>query len=229
MIAPTVRLHLYFAREAPRAVILRQGPSRQFRMILWHTDTDTFEDGQWLKKKVYAERCAIAPDGRHFLYFMLDAKWQSPSEGAYTVLCRPPWFTALSLFPEGNTWGGGGEFLDSRHYVATGGDDIIGRDDGLTRVYRRKPSAGNRTGLETRDGSRAPIGRDARRRLLEGGEHEPAVDRYLAEGGRLCRRDGDSPALIRDFTDMAFEEIIAPYDPGPDPVQVGRPRARGRK
>ncbi len=32
---PVVRLHLYFARNVPLAVIVRQGPTRQYRMILW--------------------------------------------------------------------------------------------------------------------------------------------------------------------------------------------------
>lgn len=225
MTAPRVRLHLTFARLAPRAVILRQGPSRQFRMILWHTDTDAFEDGQWVKRKVYPERCALAPDGRHFLYFLLDGKWQGPGEGAYTAISRPPWFTALALFPEGNTWGGGGEFLDSRHYIASGGPDILGRDTGLTRLYRQTPTRENRTGLVTRDGRRACLPRDVRRRLIEGDDWRKP-DRYRAEGGRLYRSDGAGLVLIRDFTDMEFAEIVAPYDPGPAPGPA--PPARGR-
>ena len=68
---PYIRLHLFFATENDRAVILRQGPARQFRMILWHRDSDTFEDGQWIKTKVYVERCDLSPDGRHFIYFAL--------------------------------------------------------------------------------------------------------------------------------------------------------------
>ena len=39
---PLIRLHLFFATETDRALILRQGPSRQFRMILWHRATDRF-------------------------------------------------------------------------------------------------------------------------------------------------------------------------------------------
>ncbi len=62
--APTLRLHLFFATQNDRAVILRQGPSKLFRMILWHRDTDRFEDGQWLKHKVYPDRCALSPDGQ---------------------------------------------------------------------------------------------------------------------------------------------------------------------
>lgn len=214
MTGQVVRLHLYFARVAPRAVILRQGPARQFRMILWHTDTDTFEDGQWVKQKVYTERCAISPDGRHFLYFMLDGKWQGEAGGAYTAICRPPHFTALALFPEGSTWGGGGTFLDARHFVASGGDDILGRADGLVRVFRRAPTEANATGLFLADGSRAPLPREARARLLEGDDWRPPLDRYDTQGGRLYRRHGGGMELIRDFTAMRFGRVPAPGDGG---------------
>jgi len=100
---PVIRLHLFFARDNDRAVILRQGPSDVFRLILWHRDSDRFEDGQWLKHKVYTDRCDLSPDGRHFLYFALDGKWGSAARGSYTAISRPPFFTALgteaSTFP----------------------------------------------------------------------------------------------------------------------------------
>lgn len=210
MSGPVVRLHLYFAREAPRAVILRQGPARQFRMILWHTDTDTFEDGQWVKQKVYTERCAISPDGRRFIYFMLDGKWQTEAEGAYSAICRPPHFTALALFPEGSTWGGGGEFIDARHFVASGGGDIVGRATGLERLWRVAPTPENATGLVRADGSRAALAPEVRRRLLEGDGWRPPLDRYDTQGGCLYRRQGGGMDLIRDFTAMRFERVVSP-------------------
>ena len=211
---PVVRLHLYFAAESDRAVIIRQGPKRQFRMILWHRDTDRFEDGQWLKKNLYTDRCAISPDGRHFLYFVLDGKWNSDAEGAYTVLCRPPFFTALSLFPEGSTWGGGGRFLDAVHYVADGDHDIIGRDDGLVRLMREQPTPDCPSGL------RLPDGKCWRKGGLPVGEPtDKPLDRYDTMGGALYRRvSGGELELIRDFTDMTFEEILAPYDDSPRPA-----------
>ncbi len=210
---PVVRLHLYFARDNDRAVILRQGPSKQFRMILWHRDTDRFEDGQWLKHKVWPERCDLSPDGRHFLYFALNGDWQGVSEGAYTALSRPPWFTALALFPEGDTWGGGGRFLDDVHYVADGGHDVLGRDDGLVRLYRRAPDADCPTGLRQADGRCARIGKArAERAFLRDLPPDPALDLYDTLGGRLHRRRGAELELIRDFTEMEFESVRAPYD-----------------
>ncbi|MGB3409395.1 MAG: hypothetical protein WBA67_18075, partial [Jannaschia sp.] len=86
-------LTLFFAIETDRAVILRRGPARHTRMILWHRDTDQFEDGQWITKKVYADRGDLSPDGRHFLYFALDGQWAGLARGAYTAVSRPPYWT----------------------------------------------------------------------------------------------------------------------------------------
>ena len=38
------------------------------------------------------------------------------------------------------------------------------------------------------------------------------LDQYDTLGGKLYRREGQELALIRDFTDMEFERIRAPYD-----------------
>ncbi|MDJ0637418.1 MAG: hypothetical protein QNJ20_01185 [Paracoccaceae bacterium] len=227
---PIIRLHLFFATENDRAVILRQGPSRQFRMILWHRDTDTFEDGQWIKNKVYVERCALSPDGQHFLYFILDGKWNSDAMGSYSVLSKPPYWTALSLFRQGDTWTGHSLFIDNTHYFAWGGHDIIGRDKGLSRVTFGEPSKGCSTGIRLMTGGRAPLDRKVTKRVLADprptsmGEiydrlSEPqtdALDRYDSQGGKLYRRKGMELELIRDFTEMEFEPIRAPYDWRPE-------------
>lgn len=227
---PIIRLHLFFATENDRAVILRQGPSKQFRMILWHRDTDTFEDGQWIKHKIYVDRCALSPDGQHFLYFVLDGKWNSDSMGSYSVLSKPPYWTALSLFPEGDTWTGQSLFLDNIHYFVWGGPDIIGRDDGLFRVTFGEPGKGCTTGIRLMTGGRAPLDRAVTKRILADPPPkntgdiyrriaEPqtdALDRYDTLGGKLYRRRGQDLELIRDFTDMVFEPIRAPYDWRPE-------------
>lgn len=212
--APVIRLHLYFATQNDRAVILRQGPSEVFRMILWHRDEDRFEDGQWLKQRLYTERCALSPDGRHFLYFTLDNRWNSEAGGSYTVISRPPWFTALALFPIGHTWGGGGFFIDNTTFVADGRDDIIGEATGLRRAFdssrRWFDSQGDCLADRTKvdfpmpDGP-PPIGRTRKSLAFP-------RDAYDTQGGRLYHRRGQDLTLIRDFTDMEFERIIAPYD-----------------
>lgn len=234
---PVVRLHLFFATENDNAVIVRQGPTRQFRMILWHRDTDTFEDGQWIKKSVYIDRCDLSQDGKHFISFILDGRWNIETEGAYTVVSRPPYWTAIALFPEGSTWVGGGVFLDNVHYFASGGPDIIGRDEGLSRVKLGEPAKGCTTGIRLMSGGRAPLDRAATKRLLGDTPPEDAfdlyrrmamprsglLDRYDTQGGCLYRRHGQELELIRDFNDMEFEPIRAPYDLR-DEAQDGEPR-----
>lgn len=199
-------------------------------MILWHRNTDTFVDGQWIKRKVYVERCDLSPDGEHFLYFTLDGRWSSHAKGSFTALSKPPYWTALSLFPQGDTWGGGGQFIDNKHYQADGDADIIGRDDGLYRVTLGKPEKGCTTGIRLINGQRAPLSREVTRRLLsEPVPKEPwallqrarvntgrELDRYDTKGGKLYRRHGLELELIRDFTDMEFEPIRAPYDWRPE-------------
>jgi hypothetical protein len=195
---PTLRLHLSFAKENDRAVILRQGPSKLFRMILWLRETDTFEDGQWLKHKVYVERCDLSPDGRHFLFFALDGQWGSEAGGSYTAISRPPFFTALVLHPQGDTWGGGGTFLSNETYAVDGCDaeDILRRETGLQRAARGAPSPLSLQIPEWTAQQEAKV-----QRAAELG--------YFTECARLHRvADG---SLIRDFTDMAFEPILAPY------------------
>ncbi len=222
---PLVRLHLYFARDVPKAVILRQGPTRQFRMILWDLRDDSFEDGQWTKNRVYPERCAVSPDARHFLYFMLDGHWGAEAMGSYTALSRPPYWTALALFPQGDTWGGGGVFIDDTHYLADGGPDIIGRDEGLVRVHRGAVTKDCKSGLRLPSGAPTPLDRNVRERILSLdvppsdsalamalAPRDNPLDRYDTQGGCLYRREGGEMTLIRDFTDMAFEPVCAPYD-----------------
>ncbi len=212
---PIIRLHLFFARDAPCAVILRQGPSKVFRMILWNTDNDTFEDGQWLRHKVYPERCSISPDGKHFMYFALNGKRDSKTEGSYTAISHPPYFTALALYPQGDTWDGGGVFVGNDLYIVNtypDTKDIIGRAKNLTRVFQVKPTRQIATGIVLADGSRAPLSRELRLRILEGDDWRSPLDRYDTQGGVLYRREGLDLRPIRDFTEMSFEQIRAPYD-----------------
>ena len=210
---PQVKLHLFFAADNDRAVILRTGPATRCRLILWHRDTGRFDDGQWLKHRVDPERCDLSPDGQHFIYYGLDGKWQSITKGSYTALSRPPYFTALSLFPVGNSWDGGGRFLDNALYVAVGDHDVLGRDEGLVRLHKGEKTKDCPHGLYMVNGQPAKVGKTKAAIAWETDRpRDPALDLYDTVGGVLYQRDGLDLVLIRDFTDMRFEEIRAPYD-----------------
>lgn len=76
-------------------------------MCLWRTDVDEVTEGQWLKGRVYERRCDLSPSGGRLIYFA--ANYKKP-HFSWTAVSRPPFFTALALWPKGDTWGGGGLF-----------------------------------------------------------------------------------------------------------------------
>jgi hypothetical protein len=47
------RLSVLLARDPARGVVLRRGPTDWVQLILWRTDTDTFEPGQWFHGRIY--------------------------------------------------------------------------------------------------------------------------------------------------------------------------------
>lgn len=143
---PHARLFVLLARDARVGVILRKGPTKWVQMIKWHTDTDTFEAGQWIKARIYEHKCAVSPNGHLFIYFALKGRnWlQNPEISmTWTAISKPPYFTALALWPEAGTWGGGGYFIDNetvRIYVPANsahpdhqpsGIRVIGTDDNI--------------------------------------------------------------------------------------------------
>ena len=66
------RLHVILAREAPKAVVFRRGPSGRVCTIGWDLETDTFTVGQWLKGRIYEYRSDLSPDGEYMIYFATD-------------------------------------------------------------------------------------------------------------------------------------------------------------
>ena len=107
---PEPRLYVLMRPESDRAVVLRQGPSKVFCTLGWDLKTDKIDVGQWCKHKIYVERCDISSTGKYLVYFALDGKWQSEAAGAWTAVSFAPYLKALKLWPQGNTWGGGGVF-----------------------------------------------------------------------------------------------------------------------
>lgn len=105
-VAKTARLYVIQARDAPRAVIFRRGPSDQVLLALWHTDTDQVEEGQWLKGRIYERRADLSPDGTKLLYFA--AQFRRRTMPTWSAISRPPWLTALVLWPKVSTYGGAG-------------------------------------------------------------------------------------------------------------------------
>jgi hypothetical protein len=110
----TTRLYALVAREARTAVVFRRGPSKQVQMLRWDLVTDVLTPGQWLAGRIYNERCGLSPDGKLLVYF---AGKFNTEMATFTAISRPPYFTALALWPDGETWGGGGFFEGNRRVI----------------------------------------------------------------------------------------------------------------
>lgn len=108
----TARLYVVCATKAPVAVIFRRGPSKQVQLIKWNLKTNRFDYGQWFKGRIYERRCDLSPSGDMLIY--LAANQKKPYY-AWTAISKPPYLTALALWPNVGTWGGGGLFLSERH------------------------------------------------------------------------------------------------------------------
>jgi len=115
----STRVFALIAEKARTAVLLRRGPSKQVRMLKWDLASDDIVPGQWLSGQIYNERCGLSPDGELLIYFCGKFKTKL---GTFTAVCRPPYFTALALWPDGSTWGGGGFFEGDRKVVLKDGD-----------------------------------------------------------------------------------------------------------
>jgi hypothetical protein len=186
------------ARERPRALILRRGPSAWFHLILWNTRDDTFEPGAWFKGCIYAERCDLSPEGDLFLYFALQgSRWATSYRGTWTAVSRPPWLHALTLWPQGDTWGGGGRFLEQRK---------VGLFTGAVPAAHPDHPA---TGLEV------TVAKTAFRRASDfGGNDWAGQDQagrdVCSRGGKLYRRMDGEEIEIADFTGLTPDPKPAP-------------------
>jgi hypothetical protein len=109
------------ARKAPVAVVIRGGPSKWWHLTLWDTAQDRFTGGQWFHGSLYPRKCDLAPDGKLLSYFAGKFRPIERERGyhsTWVAVSRPPCFTALALWPVGDTWGGHTMFLDDGSFHA---------------------------------------------------------------------------------------------------------------
>jgi hypothetical protein len=130
-----VRLYGILARDSPRVVLFRRGPSKQVLLLTWDTSTDKIEEGQWLKGRIYERRCDLSPDGKLLIYF---ASNQKPGFGTWTAISAPPRLTAISLWPKGDAWGGGGLFVTRNHLLLNHSSNQFEMAEGFRLPSRMK-------------------------------------------------------------------------------------------
>lgn len=113
------------AQAAPVAVVLRRGPAAWTHLTLWDTRRDIFTPGAWFRGRIYEEKCDLSSDGELFLYAAFQGRRGTTSyTSSWTALSRPPWLHALSLWPMGTTYGGGGRFVGDRRVVLRGAREV---------------------------------------------------------------------------------------------------------
>lgn len=115
------RLHVILATKAPVGIVIRRGPSKLHCTLLWDRQNDTFTMGQWLKGRIYEHRSDLSPDGKHFLYFAMDARRSRKGPSCWTAISRAPYLRAIALYGDEETWLGGGLFRDNKTYSVNGG------------------------------------------------------------------------------------------------------------
>jgi hypothetical protein len=57
------RLSVVLASEAPVGVLLRRGPTKVVRVVIWDRAKDKFKPGPWFTGRICPERSDISPDG----------------------------------------------------------------------------------------------------------------------------------------------------------------------
>jgi hypothetical protein len=122
------RIFFMLARSSPTAVVFRRGPSKWVQLLKWNTDSDSFEPGQWFHGKIYERRSDLSPDGSMLLYFAQKIEGRTLHDVEYTyawtAVSRPPFLTALALWPKGDCWHGGGSFQDDKTVILNHKPDV---------------------------------------------------------------------------------------------------------
>jgi hypothetical protein len=195
------RLHVLLASHAPVGLVIRRGPSKSVATILWDRQRDEFQLGQWLKGRIYERRSDLSPDGRHFIYFAVNGKQNSPTGGAWTAISRAPFLKALALLAKGDCWNGGGLWTGkSTYWLNDGyGHTVLHntKDVRRNRWYRpRKDYGGECLGVYyprlVRDGWTL-----VKREKLGNWKHEDIFEKPIGQGWilrKIAHAECDAPA-----------------------------------
>jgi hypothetical protein len=222
MAKPPCRLHVLLARDRPTALILRRGPSAWYHLIKWNTQDDTFESGAWFKGRIYERRCDLSPDGELLVYFVLKGNWKTSYKGTWTAVSRVPWLHALVLWPQGDTWGGGGRFVGNRR-LAVSPSSATHPDHPLVGLELAEPG----------EGIAAPdVASDARFKSNAWSGRDQAGHAIAVRDGKLFRTRDGNEIEIADFNGLTPDPQPPPewatraLPPLPSETPQRRPRKR---
>jgi len=104
------RVFVLIPTQSDNAIVLRRGPSASVGIFSWNMKSDTIQNSQWLKGRIYEYWSDISSDGKYFLY-------SANKKGfGYTAISYAPWIKAISLWHNGG-FRGGGIFLNNKKYM----------------------------------------------------------------------------------------------------------------
>ncbi|MHB1461891.1 MAG: hypothetical protein ACYC1M_11470 [Armatimonadota bacterium] len=87
------------------------------QIIKWDMETDEFTPGQWFHGRIYEKRADLSSDGTKMIYFAQKITASSLTDTEYTyawtAISKPPYLTAIVLWPKGDCWHGGGLFINN--------------------------------------------------------------------------------------------------------------------
>lgn len=199
-------VHIKFASDSPKAVILWRGPTRWARLLLWDTQQDTVVPGAWFHGRIYETSCSLSPNGQLFAY--MASKYHGVKtrevDDVWYAVSKPPWLAALALWPRDETYGGA-TFADNNTLI-------------LDYPHWEKVRCSDRLPSEFTVIPRW-IGRNAPDQLLpkipqsaarfENNEGVDQFGRYFAFKDKQLRRNG---GLLFDFNGMAPTPIPPPNE-----------------
>ncbi len=194
---PPPQLWILFASKAPIAVIVREGPRKWSHLILWHTNTDTFEPGQWLKGRL--EYASLSSDGRHMAMAVkaTGKRVAETGKSEYTLVSRPPYFTALAISFHFFVRGNNVVFEDDELVWETGG--TIALPAGTCTLYPIKTKALRESTPETTPAV-------WRKKSLDGIWQSP-------QGRKVQVKEGKLYDLMNNESRLLFD--ANPYQPTP--------------
>ena len=107
--SPACRLFVIMARQGRVAAIFRHDVKNLTRMIRWDLESDSFQPGQWFKGTVFDRFADLSPQGDYLIYYAAKPG-RELTPPAWTAVSRPPYFTALAMWPQTQVGAGGGLF-----------------------------------------------------------------------------------------------------------------------
>jgi hypothetical protein len=108
-------------------------------VIGWNRTTDQFELGQWVRARIYERRCDLSPDGKWFIYFAMNGRWDADTRGSWTAISLAPYLKAVSLYAKGDRWQGGGLFTRPKKFWLNGCHTAVREDRRVQRDDKFAP------------------------------------------------------------------------------------------